>query len=72
MSVLLSLKIGARTYEVTEQTRFFCNASTVQMLDTGLKQPPVLRAKHIKQINQFERLQHDHTFGQTISVFSLK
>jgi len=49
MSVLLSLKIGARTYEVTEQTRFFCNAATVQMLDTGLKQPPVLRAKHIKR-----------------------
>ena len=72
MAELLSLKIGTRTYEVTESTRFFCNSSTVQLLDTNEKQPPVLRGKHIKQINQFERVQIEHQFGPTISVFSLK
>jgi hypothetical protein len=70
--ILLSLKLGKYTYNITDKSRFFCNASTVQLLDQKTKEPPVLKAKHLKQINKFERVQHEHEFGQTISVFSLK
>ncbi len=70
--ILLTLTIGKYKYNITEESRFFCNASTVQLLDQTTKEPPALRAKHIKQINNFERVQHEHKFGRTISVFSLK
>jgi hypothetical protein len=70
--ILLSLKLGKHNYDITDKSRFFCNASTVQLLDQKTKEPPVLKAKHLKQINKFERVQHKHEFGHTISIFSLR
>ena len=68
---LTSLKIGKNEYAITEQDRFCANSSSVTLLSRA-KINPELKVKHIKQINQFERVQHDHSFGITISIFSLK
>ena len=68
---LITLKIGRNEYAITEQDRFCANASSVTLIGQA-KVNPELKAKHIKEINKFERVQHEHEFGKTISIFSLK
>lgn len=68
---LTTLKIGKNEYAITEQDKFCASYSIVTLLSRA-KTNPELKAKHIKQINQFERVQHDHKFGSMISIFSLK
>ena len=69
--ILTTLKIGKNEYSITEKDRFCANSSSVTLLSRE-KISPELKRKHIKQINQFERIQHKHNFGKTISIFSLK
>lgn len=67
---LTTLKIGKNEYAITEKDMFCANSSSVTLLSRA-KINPELKAKHVKQINQFERVQIKHDFGNTISIFSL-
>ncbi|GAA5138457.1 hypothetical protein [Thalassotalea piscium] len=71
LRTLVTLKLGKNEYAITEQDKFCANSSSVTLLSRA-KINPELKAKHIKQINQFNRVQHEHNFGSTISIFSLK
>lgn len=69
--ILLTLKIGKSTYPITEKDKFCANTSSVVLLGQ-VKSNPELKAKHIKQINKFKRIEHKHEFGNLITIFSLK
>ena len=68
--VLLTLKIGKRSFDITEKTKFLTNSVIVEILEQG-RDAPVLRDKHLKLINKFKRNQHKHEFGDGTSIFSL-
>ncbi|SBS29056.1 hypothetical protein MSP8886_01419 [Marinomonas spartinae] len=68
--VLLTLKIGKRTFEITEKDKFVTSGSSVLLLGQG-RTNPELNMKHLKEINKFERIEHAHEFGSMTSVFSL-
>ncbi|MBE0421337.1 MAG: hypothetical protein ACTH36_09130 [Pseudoalteromonas nigrifaciens] len=71
MDILTTLKIGKSEYVITEQDKFCANELGVTLLYRA-RVDPELHYKHMNQINKFERVQHEHKFGSSISIFSLK
>lgn len=69
-NAILTLKIGKRTFEITNNDKFVTSGSSVFLLGQG-RANPELNMKHLKEINKFERIEHAHEFGSMTSVFSL-
>lgn len=76
---MIELKIGRNTYDVTEKDEFMDNGSVVQLLtqskeryDWGHQPNPGLSKRAIKEISKFDRVQQDHNYGTSVSIFRLK
>ena len=77
MKIIIKLKIGRVTYDITAKDEFMDNGKCIQLLtqsNTGLwgrKPNPVLTKKAIKEISVFVRKQVAHDYDGKVDVFSL-
>ena len=78
--VLITIKVGRHNYQITEEDRFMDNGSIIQLL-TQSKQyvpqkrrfvHPVLSKREVARIEKFEKRIHEHKYGSSVTVFSLK
>lgn len=76
---IMNLKIGRHEYEISTKDVFMDNGACIQLcsqskekLNWSHRPSPVLSKRVIKKINQFDRLQHRHTYGDGVQIFSLK
>ena len=78
MKIIIKLKIGRVTYDITDEDKFMDNGSSVQLITQsrenvtwGQRINPVLTKKAIKEISVFTRLQIAHGYSDKVKVFSL-
>lgn len=77
-AIILSLKLGRRVFDITENDKFMDNGSCVQIITrkvpsgTWWTTCPKLSKKAIKEISTFEQISHPHQYSRGVKVFSLK
>lgn len=75
--VLISLRIGRRTYDITEADRFLDNGACVHILTQVRRQlvwsieHQIMTKKALREIAHFTRVEHPHKFQGNCVVFSL-
>ena len=74
----MNLKIGRYEYTITSKDEFIDNGICVQLLTQskekstwGRRPNPILSKRAIKQINEFTRIQHKHSYMNDTQVFAL-
>jgi len=74
----MKLKIKKHEYEITPTDEFMDNGACVQLLTQskeasvwGCRPTPVLSKKAIKEIAAFNRIQKEHKYGPTVTIFAL-
>ena len=78
MKIIIRLKIGRATYDITDKDEFMDNGSSVQLLTQskssvtwGQRSNPVLSKKAIKEISQFTIRKIPSDYPANVTVFSL-
>ncbi len=79
--VLITLKIGRHSYDITEDDCFMDNGNCVQLITQskeyagwGRWANPVLSKRAIKEISKLDRVKHvdSDSYGHSVSVFTLQ
>ena len=76
---ILKLKIGRHEYSIGPNDVFLDNSACVQLLTQskerstwGRRPHPILSKRAVKEIQQFSRVELEHGYAKSVSVFKLK
>ncbi len=73
----MKIKVGKYEYEITKDDLFLDNGACVQLMtqteeyNWGRPVAPTLSKRAVKEIDQYNRIQKDHRYGDGVTLFSL-